>query len=176
MKKVFKIIFNGLIGVFVACMLFVLIINVTSKNTFPTIGRYSLFCVKGDSMYPVIKNGDLIIVDNKQSKYEINDIISFVNSENVVVTHQIIEVINDDGQYKYMTKGINNNNGDGDYVLENEIIGKYAKIRIPLLGFVISFVNSTIGYILFIVCPIGVMLFIAVYELLKEINKKKGEL
>ncbi len=178
MKKTFKIIFNILFSVITIFSIFILFLSITNKNDVPVIGKYSLLSVKGDSMYPVIKNGDLIVINRKhESSYEINDIISFMDSDRkIIVTHQIVDIVNENGEFKYLTKGVNNNNIDGDYVLENEIIGKYEKFKIPFIGFVINFASTAIGYIILVVIPLGILLLIAIYKLIKEFDKKGEEL
>lgn len=178
MKKIFKIIVNILFSIIAIFTIFILFLNFTSKNDIPVIGKYSLLSVKGDSMYPVIKNGDLIAINRKcESNYEVNDIISFIDSDRkIIVTHQIVDIVNENGEYKYLTKGINNINIDGDYVLENEIIGKYEKVKVPFIGFIINFASTTIGYIILVVIPLGILLFIAIYKLIKEFDKKGEEL
>ena len=178
MKKTFKIIFNILFSIITIFSIFILFLSITNKNDVPVIGKYSLLSVKGNSMYPVIKNGDLIVINRKhESSYEINDIISFMDSDRkITVTHQIVDIVNENGEFKYLTKGVNNNNIDGDYVLENEIIGKYEKVKIPFIGFVINFASTTIGYIILVVIPLGILLLIAIYKLIKEFDKKGEEL
>lgn len=178
MKKVIKIIVNTLFSIISIFAIFMLLLNFTSKKSIPAIGKYSLLSVKGDSMYPVIKNGDLIVINRKyQTNYKVNDIISFMDSDRqIIVTHKIVEIVGENDEYKYLTKGINNTNIDGDYVLENEIIGKYENVKIPFVGFIVNFASTTIGYIILVVIPLGILLFIAIYRLMKEFNKKGEEL
>ena len=47
--------------------------------------------------------------------------------------------------------------------------------KIPVLGYVVRASNTNIGYIFMVILPLGVMFTLAMYELLKELNKKKEE-
>ena len=181
MKKCIRIIINCFIVFISVVLLLLLFVSFSSKNDgLAKLGHYSFFNVEGDSMYPEIKNGDFIAIDrNVKDKYEPGDIISFlyeVGDGYIIVTHEVIEVEESGNQYRYVTKGINNDENDEKKVLSNEIIGEYIDFRIPLLGYVVGFSRTNLGYLLLIVMPLGVVLLLSIYELLKELGKvKKGE-
>ena len=180
MKKLIKICSNCLIVLCAFCLLLLLFINFSSnKGEFIKIGKYSFLDVNGDSMYPKIKDGDYIAINmNVKEKYEKGDIVSFVYSSpdgKFIVTHEIVEVINNEETYMYVTKGINNDENDENTLTNSEIIGKYMNFRIPLLGYVVRFSRTQLGYFLLVVVPLGLMLLISTYELIKELSKKKGE-
>ena len=178
MKKVAKIMSNCLIGVMIVVLLFLLVVSLFSKDSVFNIGGYSLLYINGDSMYPKLKDGDLIAINrNKRNIYEVGDVVSFVMNDennNILVTHEIKEVISNDYYVGYVTQGINHNEDDG-IVIHDEIIGEYKGFRIPLLGYVVEFSNTRIGYLILVVVPLGVMSVIAIYELMKEVSKKKEE-
>ena len=178
MKKVIKIVSNCLISVMIVVLLFLLIVSSFSKDSVFNIGGYSLLYVNGDSMYPKLRDGDLIVIDrNKKDIYDVKDIVSFVMSDenkNILVTHEIKEVISNDYYVGYITQGINHDEDDG-VVIHDEIIGEYRGFRIPLLGHVVKFSNTRIGYLVLVLIPLGIMSVIAIYELMKEVSKKKEE-
>ena len=90
-----------------------------SNNTLTSFLGYSSAISSGSSMSPNIKENELLII-YKRDKYSVNDIITFKNDEDIIVTHRIID-INDN---KYITKGDNNNFTDGYKVKTNDIYGK----------------------------------------------------
>ena len=180
MKKVLKICSNCLVCFLVICVLVLFVISLDSNdNGVSKIGSYSLLDVNGDSMYPYIKDGDLIVVDrNIKDKYDIGDTVTFVSvreNKRYLITHDIIDVISYDDSYKYVTKGVNNGENDPFLLDHNEIIGEYKGTRIPVLGYVVRFSRTTIGYWLLVVFPLGFITVIAVYELIKEVSKIKEE-
>lgn len=175
--KTLKIFRNCLLGVIVIALLITLFISFVNKNEkIPKIGDYSLLVVEGTSMYPHIKDGDLIAIDRKrENNYEENDVVSFILDDGTIITHKIIKIENDGEKSRYYTKGINNNYQDNDYIEFSQIIGKYNGFRIPYLGYIIGFANTRIGYLLLVIIPLGIVLVIAIMELVKELSKKRGE-
>ena len=170
LKKTNDYVFWG----FVVLLLIVLSCVFVNRNSeLPRIGNYSLLEVEGDSMYPRIRNGDLIAINRKKKEtYEVGDIVTFVAEDGSIITHQIVKVEED----RYFTKGVNNTYQDNDYIEIRHIIGEYKGFRIPLIGYVVGFANTGFGYIVMVVIPLGVIFGLVVKELLKEISKKRGEL
>lgn len=179
MKKFIKIISSCFIGLLIVVLLSLLLISAFSKNSIFKVGNWSLFAINGNSMNPIIKDGDLIAVNRDiKSIYEKDDIVcyySYSDDKVMIIAHQIVEVYEDGDTILYLTKGINNGYDDEVLVNHNEIIGEYKDFRIPLLGYVVRFSNTTWGYLCLVVLPLGVMSVIVTYELMKEISKKKEE-
>jgi signal peptidase len=155
----------------------ILIINCTllvkgfiKKDEVPSfIGAVPLI-VLSDSMYPDIKSGDLIICNTiDPEEIKVDDVISFydpASKSSAVVTHKVIEIIEeDDGGRSFRTKGINNNSEDRLAVPDEDVVGKYNGFRIPALGNIAIFMQSTAGLIVCVVLPI--VLFVA-YDVLRR--------
>jgi len=176
--KILKIIGNYLFGFVAILLLLVLFFTFINKDdTVAKIGNYSFLQVEGNSMYPSIKNGDLIVIDRRiKSKYEVGDIVSFISNDGSIITHEIIEIKESNGNYSYFTKGENNNYQDNDHREIKQIIGEYEGVRIPLLGYVVRFGSSTVGYILLVIVPLLLIFIYAASELYKEFFKKRGEI
>lgn len=180
MKRFVKVCCNCFISLMIVVFIVLLFVSFSSKKDgLAKIGKYSLLDVNGDSMYPKIKDGDYIAIYRKiKDVYEIGDIVSFVletDEGNLLVTHKIVDVKEYGNTYMYTTKGINNEINDEKTILNEEIIGEYKNFRIPLLGYVVRFSRTNIGYLLLVVLPLGLVLLFATYELIKEIGIKKGE-
>ena len=144
----------------------ILIINCTlivkgfiSKDKVPDFGGVMPLIVLTDSMYPDIKSGDIIIcktVDPDDVNEE--DVIAFFDpagNGTTVVTHKVIEVIEENGERYFRTEGINNNAPDKLPVPEKNLVGKYVDIRFPFAGNVAIFMQSTWGFILCIFVPMA---------------------
>ena len=106
-----------IIGI-VLCVILVpiLIVNCTlivksliNKEEVPDFGGMLPLIVLTDSMYPDIKSGDVIICTTVEAEeVELGDVISFFDpagNGTSVVTHKVIEVINDNGAISFRTKG-----------------------------------------------------------------------
>ena len=82
----------------------------SNPNDVPSLFGYKPFIVLSGSMETEIYVGDLVIVKEVDSStLKENDIIAFRDSENLVTTHRIVNVINSDKGLCFETKGDNNN-------------------------------------------------------------------
>ena len=142
----------------------ILVINVTliaksyiNKDEVPSIGGTLPLIVLTDSMYPEIKSGDLIICNTIDAKdVKVGDIISFFDpagNGTSTVTHRVMEIIEEDGEIKFLTKGDFNNTEDKDPVPADKLVGIY-KFRIAGAGNVALFMQSTTGLVVCVVLPI----------------------
>ena len=142
----------------------ILIINITlivksyiNKDEVPSIGGTVPLIVLTDSMVPEIYSGDLIICKTADAEdIEVNDVISFFDpagNGTSIVTHRVIEVLEDDGEIFFRTRGDNNNTEDKELVPAENLVGVY-KMRIAGAGHIAMFMQSTAGLIICVVLPI----------------------
>ena len=138
-----------------------LIKSFTNKEDVPDFAGTMPLIVLTDSMYPDIKSGDLIIcktVDPKDVKKD--DVISFFDpagNGTSVVTHKVVEVIEENGVRSFRTRGINNNTDDKLPVPAENVIATYTGIRFPGAGNIAIFMQSTAGLIVCVILPIIVI-------------------
>lgn len=93
------------------------------------------------SMEPIIKPGDIIIVNkNIKTDLDIGDIIQF-RKDNILISHRIIDIIEEENTKKYITKGDNNTIKDSDPVSPEQIKGKVVKV-VPKLGWPTLLIKS----------------------------------
>lgn len=106
------------------------------------------YVVLSGSMYPTYDVGSLIYVksvDYKQLKP--GDPITYMVSDDTVVTHRIVEVVPDDTEPDtlwFVTKGDANATEDGAPVHYRNVIGKPV-FSIPYLGYVSHYIQSPPG-------------------------------
>ena len=174
-----------IIGVVLCVILIpILIINITliaksfiNKDEVPSVGGLCPLIVLTDSMDPLIKSGDLIICKTAEAdEIRENDIIAFFDpagNGSSVVTHRVIEVIEEDGEIFFRTRGDNNNTEDKERVPAENLVGIY-KTRIAGAGHIAMFMQSTAGLIICVVLPI---LLLVGYDIIRrriyEKNKKQ---
>lgn len=125
------------------------------------IVRYDVLAVLSGSMEPNIQTGSIIFIDKHVDGNDIGigDIITYETQDNVVVTHRIIEA-NDN---EYITKGDANDGADLQPVLPENIIGKYTNVTIPYVGYILGFISSVQGVLLFTIIPGILLLFNSFY-------------
>lgn len=161
----------------------ILIVNCTlliksfiKKDEVPDFGGMMPLIVLSDSMYPEIKSGDLIICKTVDAEdVEIGDVISFYDpagNGTSVVTHKVVDIIDEDGKISFRTKGINNNTEDRLPVPADKLISEYTGVRIPGAGNFAMFMQSTAGLIVCVVLPI---ILLVGYDLLRRRKYEKSK-
>ncbi len=99
--------------------------------------KYSPLGIMSNSMYPNIQRGDAVITEDisseKMHKLQKDDIIKFIYDNNYIV-HRIVEVVEDDGEIWFVTKGDNNDAPDADLVHTKQVVGVVV-FRIPIIGY-----------------------------------------
>ncbi len=167
---------GNIIGaLFCVILIPVLIINVTlivksltDDSTVPGIGGYFPMIVLSDSMYPLIEGGDLIICKTVDADVvQEGDVIAFFDpagNGTTVVTHRVTEVITSDGALSFRTQGDANNAADALAVPAESVLGKYC-LRIPNLGNVAMFMQTTAGLIVCVLCPLALLIL---YDVLRR--------
>ena len=170
----------------VLCIILVpiLVINCTliaksflNKDEVPSIGGTFPLIVLTDSMYPEIESGDLIICHQEEAEdIQVNDIIAFFDPQgngSSIVTHRVLEVTQENGELAFKTKGDANNTEDKSLVPANNLVGVY-QTRIPGLGNVAIFMQSSTGLIVCVVLPI---ILLVGYDIIRRrmYEKKKND-
>ena len=142
-----------------------------SPDKIPNFCGYKVLQVASGSMESVFGIGDVILI-KEAKKEEINkgDIITFKKQE--IITHRIIEMSKSNDTIYYTTKGDSNNVEDDEKVKYEEIEGKYIT-KFVNVGHLISFLNTTEGFIVLISLPIIVITFTIFLELRNKEKKSK---
>jgi len=107
---------------------------------------------------------------------QVGDVISFFDpagNGTTIVTHRVVEVVEENGAKMFRTRGDNNNTEDRLLVGAQDIVGTY-RSRIPGAGSIALFMQTTTGLIVCVVMPI---LLIVGYDIIRrriyEKNKKE---
>ena len=159
----------------------ILAINVTliaksyiNTEEVPSIGGILPLIVLTDSMYPEIHSGDLIICHTEDAEnIKVGDVISFFDpagNGTSIVTHRVTEVTTEDGELAFRTKGDANNVEDSMLVPADKLVAVYQN-RIPSMGNVAMFMQTTQGLIICVVCPI---LLLVGYDMIRRRKYEKS--
>jgi len=147
----------------------ILINSIIHPDEIPSFFGWKPFIVLSGSMETEIYAGDMAVVKEvKAENLKENDVIAFKTGD-IVVTHRIVEVINDEGQVKYKTKGDNNNTEDIGYVLPSQVEGLY-KFKIRNLGNLAMFIQTPAGMIACFSIPLLLLVLLHMKE--SEEDKK----
>lgn len=173
----------GFIGIIICILLaLIIIVNVTMivksyiyPDKVPDFIGYKPLIVLSGSMEPTILTGDLVLVKEADAEDIVeNDIIAFRADANTetLITHRVTEVIKENGDISFLTKGDANTGADANQVNAAELEGKYLG-RVAGLGGFAMFLQTPVGMLIFVVTPL--LLFI-LYDILvrKKSNNRKA--
>lgn len=178
---------SGMISLLLLAVLLLMVFVVISSKASggePQILGYQIKTVLSGSMEPTFETGSIIAVEpiEETTKLQPKDVITFTTEDNNIVTHRIVEVIENGEHTMYQTKGDNNKELDTQPVLSANVMAKYTGFTIPYLGYFIDFAKSSKGSAMLLIIP-GVLLLIysaiTIISALKSIevqsNKEKKE-
>ena len=160
MKKFLKWIERIILVILLLILLFVIYSKFIRKDYITKIFNKGFLVVLTESMEPEIKSGDFIIISEEEF-YNVGDIVTYVDEENMLVTHRIIEI----DEKNFIAKGDNNNIADNK-VSKDRILGKVS-YKSTMVGFFVYYILK------FLVCIYVIYLLISEIINLLKIEKKK---
>jgi signal peptidase len=134
------------------------------------VGADHSYVVLSGSMEPTISAGDVIIVNSvAASQIEQGDVITYGGER--PTTHRVVGVTQQDGGPAFRTQGDANENPDPGVVPASEVKGKVmtlggALFVIPYVGYVIQFVNTSIGFTLLFVIPFTLLVLLELRDVI----------
>lgn len=182
MKGIKKVI--TILGVILFIVIMTLGITIVYKsysepNKIPSVFGWKPFIVLSGSMEDTIMPGDLILTKEIDAlELKEGDVISFRTNKYTVITHRIINIVDEEGERKYYTKGDNNNSADSEPVCNDQIEGIY-RYRIPKLGKIALNLQKPIGIVICVALPLIILLlaqFADYKRQAKEKEKKQKDL
>lgn len=105
---------NIMLAFLIVILIFVCFSKFLLKNDLTKIFGYGSLIVVTGSMEPTIHIKELIVI-KEENDYNINDIVTYRDSENNLVTHRIVEK----NQNKIVTRGDNNTRDDLETSIKN---------------------------------------------------------
>lgn len=148
-----------------------------TKNNQERSPLFSAYVIISPSMVPNINVQDAVVtVRVPSSKINMYDVITFLSKEietnGIPITHRVVgKLETESGEQAYRTKGDNNNSEDKAIIRQSEVIGKVF-LRIPMLGYVRTFVTSKIGFLISVVLPITASIFLEILRIVKNRKRK----
>lgn len=177
---------KGLVGKIAGIVICIILIPIIVMNIVLIVNTYlhpdqipGVFGVRpvivlSGSMEPEFMSGDLIFIRNVDAdQLKEGDVICYLEEQSAV-THRIAAVTEENGTVRYTTRGDANPTDDQKLVEQSQIQGIYKGNKIAGAGDVVMFMQSTTGMILFIVCPI-VLLIIGDLVYRRNSDKKEQE-
>ena len=139
---------------------------ITNPNKTPSFFGIKTYIIVSGSMQPELDIKDIVVVKEvTEDELKKGDIISF-RAGQTVITHRIIDIVNEDGITKYKTKGDANNSEDNNKITINQIEGKVIT-SVSFLGNIVLMLQDKV-----IIISI-VLIFYAYFVRSDKIKKKK---
>lgn len=178
-KKIINLIIYPIITILLICSIFIVLQVIKNPGETANLFGYKVFNIISGSMEPNLNIGDIVIIKEiKTENIEKGDIITF-RQEGSAITHRVVDIVKENENTYYQTKGDNNNANDDVLVSNKDIEGIYV-FRIPKLGIIISNIRNTTSiiiivlvlYLIYKIMQIKDDRKIARHEKRKELEKK----
>lgn len=164
----------------VASVLFVVILQRASNNDI-ALGGVRVFNIISESMIPKYNIGDVLVVKSiEPQNIKVGDDIAYIGQESTfnqkIVTHQVIKIDYENGEYIFHTKGIANILED-PLVHQNQVFGKVV-YKIWILSFISKILSNVYVVFFGIFVPIVVLIFWTILKLkgLVEVEEYEEEI
>lgn len=175
-KKIWKVISTVLIVLMVAITVLLIVFKFVGET--PSVFGYNLFYIVTGSMEPTIKVGDIILSKDADTKdLKEGDIVTFNGEEGdlngKIVTHRIVSIYDENGETYIITRGDANTADDPPH--KADCVVAVMKGKIPLLGALVSFINTPVGFVVLIVTPLLLSLVNEIIDLVRAFRSTKEE-
>ncbi|MBR6034361.1 MAG: signal peptidase I [Clostridia bacterium] len=141
----------------------ILVNSIIRPDEVPSFMGWKPFIVLSGSMETEIYPGDLAMTkDVGTDNLKEGDVIAFRHGD-VVITHRIVKILEENGETKYVTKGDNNNTEDVGYVTPGDVEGVY-QFKISKLGNLAMFMQTPTGMIACLSIPLLLLVIVHMKE------------
>lgn len=187
MWKIIKNIWNVLEKLIFIAIAFVSITIVTQRvsNNENSFLGFRMFKVETGSMEPKYHVGDVILIKERDTdKIKIGDDVTYFGTSGAmkgkIVTHQVIEIREEDGKKIFRTKGIANTAKDPE--ISGEQIDGVVLTKLHIVGWITTVLQNGYVFYFFGVIPMTVLIFFTVikgnmkkYDKISRKKEKIGE-
>ncbi len=163
--------------ILVVLILIVVLIQRFSNNDF-AIGGIRIFSVASGSMAPEYEVGD-ILISKEVPPEEINegDVVTYKGIKGDVsgkiITHEVVEKIEENGKYTFVTKGTANSQEDPK-ITEDQIYGKVI-YKSVILSFICKLLQNMYGFYFLIIVPLAIIIAKLIVDFVIRRSEKKEE-
>ena len=160
LKIIGEILYIVLFIIVILMLIAVILQRVTDNSV--TIGGYRMFTVATGSMVPQYEVGDILISKEiEPSQIKVGDDIVYRGKEgsfkDKVVTHRVISIEQENGEYKIITKGIANQEQDPE-ITDEQVYGKVI-YKVQTLSFISKLISNIYIFYFLIFVPIALIIF-----------------
>jgi len=164
----------GLLVLFMAVMAFFLVQSKLSGEA-PSVFGYRLYMVLSGSMRPAFDTGSVVFVRPEDpASIGKGDIITYSGDGDMLTTHRVVEVLNDEEGLKFVTRGDANNANDPKPVPAENVVGRvYGSL--PYLGYLMGFAQTKKGLIFMVFIPGTLVILFEIRNIFKYMREAEEE-
>lgn len=138
-----------------------------------TIGAEHSYVVLSGSMEPAIGPGDVIFVDSVDpASIQVGDVVTYQRvGESRPTTHRVVEIVEEGDGRQFLTMGDANEDPDAEPVSASAVKGRVMSLggflfAIPVVGRVVNFAGSQIGFVGLFVVPIALLVVLEIRDII----------
>lgn len=150
-KRFLKWASSIIIGIIIIIVIFSIRFIFQEKDNLdqvPSILGYKPMYILSQSMRPALEPGDIIFSRTVNPEdIKINDVITYRIRQNILVTHRVNNIVIEDGQMFFKTKGDANDTEDNTLISQNQLVGRLV-FNIPKGGYITNFITNLKGFLL----------------------------
>lgn len=174
LRVIYNIFYYALV-LLVLAILLVVILQRVSNNTI-SLGGFRIFKIVSESMVPKYELGDVLLAKTKDvEKISIGTDIIYRGDEgdftDRIVTHQVIDIEDINGEYVFHTKGLANETEDPT-ISEDQILGVVI-YKSWIFSTIMKIMNNLYSFYFVIFVPVVILIFLDIRKII--INFKKDE-
>lgn len=170
-NKVVKFIYNFIYTILVILALLVLAVVIMQRvsNNNLSLGNYRIFNIISQSMIPKYDIGDVLVSKKiDPSKIKMGDDVVYKGEEgsfkDKIVTHQVIATYQENGKYKFSTKGIANDQVD-PMITEDQVYGVIV-YKIKTLSLISKMTTNLYVFYFIIFVPVVILIFVEIKKII----------
>lgn len=134
------------------------------------------FVIVSKSMEPILKVGDVILVQTKKAEdIKINDIVTYQGGpgdfSKMIITHQVQNIKTENKRLIFYTKGAANDMID-PAVYQEQIYGVLV-YKFVILSMISKVIRNTFGLMIFVIVPLGILFVTEVKEIRSELKERR---
>ncbi len=175
-----KIVLNFIETILIIIIALICVVSILQSTLLENkaIFGYRSYVIASNSMYPVLKYGDVILV--KEIPFDSikkGDIITYRGKEgevkNKIITHEVIDILTEENTTVLKTQG-RANTGVDPYVYKEQVIGKY-EYRFLLFSAISKVIRDKVGFVICILIPFSILFVLELISVTKEVKRKEFE-
>ncbi|QCC52644.1 signal peptidase I [Halapricum salinum] len=148
------------------CLVLIVVIPLLLYVIGQFVPFYGGYVVLSNSMMPEFHSGDVVFVhQNSPDHVQINDTITYHTPDSTgTTTHKVVDIVEEDNQTLFQTQGIANEEPDPYLVPPRAYVGEVL-FSVPLIGVLITFLQTDLGIIFFVLTPLSLLIVSESWEL-----------